>query len=207
MEVYQTDNHYIILDGEYSLWCSRRHGTLEPRPGSELLTAWNPVCIGLVYGVVGKIKIHPESEWRLLLVSRQTCVGQLGGEHDVYQINRVALLPLSTTEPADMELDLCAKHHFGLKRTDRIAQHPEGQGKSLQKAWNTMKSAAENVKPKKRQYAPTYHLDLELWTRTDRRFFWNLHMLQEIIDIQNYKTGRCRKESMFVWSSLQNAFF
>ncbi|XP_052772065.1 phosphatidylinositide phosphatase SAC2-like [Mya arenaria] len=224
MEVYQTDNHYIILDGEYSLWCSRRHGTLEPRPGSELLTAWNPVCIGLVYGVVGKIKIHPESEWRLLLVSRQTCVGQLGGEHDVYQINRVALLPLSTTEPADMELDLCAKHHFGLKRTDRIAQHPEGQGKSLQKAWNTMKSAAENVKPKKRdlkdkekyerrileellkmynetssfyysqthdltnsiqrQYAPTYHLDLELWTRTDRRFFWNLHMLQEIIDIQ-----------------------
>lgn len=33
MEVYQTDNHYIILDGEYSLWCSRKHGTLEAKTG------------------------------------------------------------------------------------------------------------------------------------------------------------------------------
>ena len=27
--------------------------------GSDLVQAWNPVCIGLVYGVIGKIKIHP----------------------------------------------------------------------------------------------------------------------------------------------------
>lgn len=37
MEVFQTENHYIILDGEYSLWCSRRHGTLEPKTGE-----WHP---------------------------------------------------------------------------------------------------------------------------------------------------------------------
>lgn len=27
--------------------------------GDSLLTAWNPVCIGIVHGVIGKIKLHP----------------------------------------------------------------------------------------------------------------------------------------------------
>lgn len=36
MELYQTDNHYIILDGEYSLWCSRKHGTLEAKTGDNI---------------------------------------------------------------------------------------------------------------------------------------------------------------------------
>ncbi|XP_060589408.1 phosphatidylinositide phosphatase SAC2-like [Ruditapes philippinarum] len=150
MEVFQTDNHYIILDGEFSLWCSRRHGTLEPKTGNDLCSAWNPVCIGLVYGVIGKIKIHSESEWKLLLISKQTCVGKLEGEHDVFQINKITVLSLSDTEPAEVDLDLCKMHHFGIRQTDRITQNADGQGKSLQKTWNTIKSAAENVKPKKK---------------------------------------------------------
>ena len=35
-----------------------------------------------------------------------------------------------------------------------------------------------------RQYSKDYHKDSELWRRTDERFFWNLHMLQELIDVQ-----------------------
>ena len=27
--------------------------------GSSLLSAWNPVCMGVVYGVIGKLKLHP----------------------------------------------------------------------------------------------------------------------------------------------------
>jgi len=46
-------------------------------------------------------------------------------------------------------VQLCAKHHFGMKKTDRISQQTEGQGKAIQKTWNTIKSAAENVKPRK----------------------------------------------------------
>ena len=40
-------------------------------------------------------------------------------------------------------------HHFGIRQTDRITQNADGQGKSLQKTWNTIRSAAENVKPRK----------------------------------------------------------
>lgn len=27
--------------------------------GIDLCSAWNPVCIGMVYGVIGKVKVHP----------------------------------------------------------------------------------------------------------------------------------------------------
>lgn len=45
MELYQTENHYILLEGDYSLWCSRIRGTLEAKKGiyiefpANLLTA------------------------------------------------------------------------------------------------------------------------------------------------------------------------
>jgi hypothetical protein len=34
MEVFQTVDHYILLDGDYSLWCSRSNGTLEAKRGN-----------------------------------------------------------------------------------------------------------------------------------------------------------------------------
>lgn len=224
MEVFQTNDHYIIHSGEHSLWCSRKHGKLEARSGNELCSAWNPVCIGLVYGVIGKIKIHPEAEWKLLLIRQRTLVGKIAGKHDVYKVDKVAVLSLSDTEPVEVELDLCGKHHFGIRKTDRITQAADGQGKSLQKTWNTLKSAAENVKPKKKdvkdkerferrileelikmynesdafyystsydltssiqhQYTKSYDHDQPVWKRTDKRFFWNKHMLKELIEQQ-----------------------
>ena len=27
--------------------------------GNSLLSAWNPVCMGVVYSVIGKLKLHP----------------------------------------------------------------------------------------------------------------------------------------------------
>lgn len=56
-----------------------------------------------------------ESEWRLLLISKQTCVGEMTGGHEVFQINKVAVLPLSSTEPVDMELDVRMKPNFPKK--------------------------------------------------------------------------------------------
>jgi hypothetical protein len=33
MELLMTESHYILQDGEYSLWCSRSDGTLVPKDG------------------------------------------------------------------------------------------------------------------------------------------------------------------------------
>ncbi len=59
MELFQTDDHYIVQDGQHSLWCNRSaDGKLIPQHGSALATAWNPVCLGTIEGVIGKIKVH-----------------------------------------------------------------------------------------------------------------------------------------------------
>ena len=33
MQLFQSDDHYILHDGEYSLWCCRHSGTLEAKKG------------------------------------------------------------------------------------------------------------------------------------------------------------------------------
>uniref|UniRef100_A0A8C3RPY2 Inositol polyphosphate-5-phosphatase F n=1 Tax=Chelydra serpentina TaxID=8475 RepID=A0A8C3RPY2_CHESE len=58
MELFQAKDHYILQRGERALWCSRRDGTLQLRPATDLLLAWNPVCLGLVEGVIGKVQLH-----------------------------------------------------------------------------------------------------------------------------------------------------
>ncbi|KAK3770039.1 hypothetical protein RRG08_043199 [Elysia crispata] len=72
---------------------------------SELANAWNPVCVGQVLGVIGKVKLHPDSEWRLLLIKHRTPVWQLAGKHTIYRIDKIVVIPLSATE-AFSELDL-----------------------------------------------------------------------------------------------------
>ena len=37
--------------------------------GYDLCCAWNPVCIGTVYGVIGKLKIHPGIIYCMLLIT------------------------------------------------------------------------------------------------------------------------------------------
>ncbi|KAK2488489.1 hypothetical protein MC885_012583, partial [Smutsia gigantea] len=58
MELFQAKDHYILQQGERALWCSRRDGSLQLRPATDLLLAWNPICLGLVEGVIGKIQLH-----------------------------------------------------------------------------------------------------------------------------------------------------
>ncbi|XP_071090105.1 LOW QUALITY PROTEIN: phosphatidylinositide phosphatase SAC2-like [Haliotis cracherodii] len=225
MELFQTKNHYIIHNGDHSLWCDRSSGSLEAKSSHDLCSAWNPICIGRIYGVIGKLKIHPESEWKLLLIRQRTLVGTLAKEHSIYKINKIAVLSLSNTDPTDLDLELCKKHHFGIKKPERITQAGDDQTLSLQKTWNTIKSAAENVKIKKkdvkdkekferriieellkmyndsdffyysdtydltnslqRQHAETYDKTAPLWRRVDDRFFWNKHMLQELMDTED----------------------
>ncbi|GFN83415.1 phosphatidylinositide phosphatase sac2 [Plakobranchus ocellatus] len=125
-----------------------------------------------------------------------------------------------------VEFGLCKKHHFGIKSVEKINQVNEGQGqKSLRGTWNQIKTAAENVKSKKketkdkekfekrileellkmfneseffyysedfdvttslqRQNSASYPRDAALWRRADDRFFWNKHMLAELIDLDS----------------------
>ncbi|GAB6027073.1 hypothetical protein CHUAL_013799 [Chamberlinius hualienensis] len=240
MELFETNDDYIILDGEFSLWCNRDTGKLTPKFGWEIATAWNPSCLGKVYGIIGKVKIGDVN--KLLLVNKRSSIGFLYGGHEVYSINRIAVLPLSRSASPDLGLDRCEKHHVEI----RSALSPETQAKvpHLQKTWNSfktattaqmktataqVKTAAGQVAGKKTNkdfkdkekfdkrvteelikmfsdtdsfyFSPTGDLtnsvqrhciqqndpdvtNKPLWQRVDDRFFWNKHMLQELIDAE-----------------------
>ncbi|KAM3863437.1 phosphatidylinositide phosphatase SAC2 [Diretmus argenteus] len=223
MELFQAKDHYILQRGDRALWCSRQDGTMSVRPATDLLLAWNPVCLGLVEGVIGKIQLHTDLPLGLVLIRQKALVGHLPGNHKVYKITKIAVIPLSEEEPQELELELCKKHHFGIDKPEKVAQSPD-DSKFLMKTFSQIKSnVAVPIKKKIKEnkekerlerrlldelykvfmdsdsfyYSRTYDLtntvqrqgdsdksSLPLWKQVDDRFFWNKHMIQELIDLQ-----------------------
>uniref|UniRef100_A0A8C7S211 Inositol polyphosphate-5-phosphatase F n=1 Tax=Oncorhynchus mykiss TaxID=8022 RepID=A0A8C7S211_ONCMY len=106
MELFQAKDHYILQSGDHALWCSRIDGTMNVRPATDLLLAWNPTCLGLVEGLVGKIQLHTDLPLGLILICQKVLVGQMPGDHKVYKITKIAVIPLSEEEPLDLELEV-----------------------------------------------------------------------------------------------------
>uniref|UniRef100_A0A8C4T3X1 Inositol polyphosphate-5-phosphatase F n=1 Tax=Erpetoichthys calabaricus TaxID=27687 RepID=A0A8C4T3X1_ERPCA len=226
MELFQAKDHYILQSGENALWCSRSDGSVSVRPATDLLLAWNPVCLGLVEGIVGKIQLHADLPLGLVLIRQKALAGKLPGNHEVYKITKICVIPLSDDEPQDLELELCKKHHFGINKTDRITQSPD-DSKFLLKTLSQIKSNVavpmkKKVKENKEKerlerrlleellkifmdsdsfyYSLTYDLtntvqrqserdgrDVPLWQKVDDRFFWNKHMLEDLLNLKDPK--------------------
>ncbi|XP_071946765.1 phosphatidylinositide phosphatase SAC2-like [Antedon mediterranea] len=221
MELLQARDHYIIHDKDNSLWCNRKDGSLVPNTGSAVANAWNPVCIGKVEGVIGKIRVSPDCDWKLLVIRDRHFVGHLAGGHDVYCITDICIIPLSLTETTEnLQLQLCEKHHFGIKKAKKISGPVNEKvfdkiGNSLKKATIIkQKEVKEKEKHEKRileelykmfagsgwfYYSPTYDLTNSVqrnrrkevdttetpWSQLDQRFFWNMHMLQDVLNFED----------------------
>ncbi|KAM4703825.1 phosphatidylinositide phosphatase SAC2 [Rhinophrynus dorsalis] len=224
MELFQAKDHYILQSGESALWCSRLDGSLSTRAATDLLLAWNPICLGLVEGIIGKVQLHTDLPWWLLLIRQKSLIGSLPGGHEIYKVTKIAVLPLSNAEPQDLELELCKKHHFGINKPEKISHSPD-DSKFLMKTFTQIKSnvSAPNKKKVKESkekerlerrlleelfkmfmdsdsfyYSWTYDLtnsvqrqssrdkgSLPLWQRVDDRYFWNKHMIQDLIKLKD----------------------
>lgn len=148
MELFQAKDHYILQQGERALWCSRRDGGLQLRPATDLLLAWNPICLGLVEGVIGKIQLHSDLPWWLILIRQKALVGKLPGDHEVCKVTKIAVLSLSEMEPQDLDLELCKKHHFGINKPEKIIPSPD-DSKFLLKTFTHIKSNVSAPNKKK----------------------------------------------------------
>ncbi|XP_061766803.1 phosphatidylinositide phosphatase SAC2 isoform X3 [Nerophis ophidion] len=222
MELFQAKDDYILQNGDSALWCSRKDGTMSIRPATDLLLAWNPVCLGLVEGIIGKIQLHTDLPLGLVLIRQKALVGHLPGNHKVYKIIKIAVIPLSDEEPQELELEFCKKHHFGIDKSEKLVQSPDES--KLMKTLSQIKSnVAVPIKKKVKEnkekerlerrlldelykifedsdsfyYSSTYDLtnsvqrqgdlhgsNVPLWKQVDDRFFWNKHMIQDLIDLQ-----------------------
>uniref|UniRef100_A0A3Q3D5P1 Inositol polyphosphate-5-phosphatase F n=1 Tax=Hippocampus comes TaxID=109280 RepID=A0A3Q3D5P1_HIPCM len=195
MELFQAKDDYILQNGDRALWCSRKDGSMTVKPDLPL---------GLV------------------LIRQKALVGHLPGDHKVYKIIKIAVIPLSDEEPQELELEPCKKHHFGIDKSEKLAQSPDES--KLMKTLSQIKSnVAVPIKKKVKEnkekerlerrlldelykifmdsdsfyYSPTYDLtntvqrqgdlersDLPLWKQVDDRFFWNKHMIQDLLDLK-----------------------
>ncbi|XP_014254193.1 phosphatidylinositide phosphatase SAC2 isoform X2 [Cimex lectularius] len=235
MEVFRTDDYYVLMNSESSLWCSRKTGELDVRPGWELANSGDPECLGIFFGLIGKIDFQADGEARLMLIKETDDVGVLPDGRKVIKIRSIAFLhPCGPdVSPSESGLKPCKKHKGG--STNLF----EPQKASLTKTWGAMKSVTNSIKSTTQHAAAmaTYQVkgggkkdlkDREKFEKrileelqrvfsdtdsfyfccaqpgsseadltnslqknsqtdssTDDRFFWNKHMLKDILEINN----------------------
>ncbi|XP_068084961.1 phosphatidylinositide phosphatase SAC2 [Anabrus simplex] len=239
IELFRTDQYYIFMKGEYGLWWDRTTGQFLAKRGWDLAHADDPDCLGVVYGIVGKIELPSVVESRLMLIKECAPVGDLPGGKTVYKIKSVVFLHNGLcADDVALGLQPCRKHQD--TKPKRTGSSVSGifdihQKAAFAKTWGTMKSAANTIKTTTQQAAALatsqvnkskrrdskdkekferrileellkvfndtdsfyFCLSGDLtnslqrqhevkklegsWTSVDDRFFWNKHMLQDIM--------------------------
>lgn len=109
-------------------------------------------CLGLFYGIVGKIEQTNVLETRLMLVKEIASAGELQGGHVVHKIKSVAFLHLGS-ENFDIGLLPCAKHQHGLRKKPTGGGLFDTQKAGFAKTWGTIKSATNTIKNTTQQAA------------------------------------------------------
>ncbi|KAJ7403420.1 Phosphatidylinositide phosphatase SAC2 [Pitangus sulphuratus] len=181
MELFQAKDHYILQSGERALWCSRRDGSLQLRAATDLLLAWNPICLGLVEGVIGKVQLHTDLPWWLLLIRQKALIGKLPGDHEVCKITKIAVIPLSETEPQDLELEIKES-----KEKERLEKRLlEELFKMFMDSDSFYYSLTYDLTNSVQRQSTCEKANLSLWRKVDDRFFWNKHMIEDLISIDN----------------------
>lgn len=225
--------------------------------GWDLTDAEDPHCLGICQGIIGKVEHASVFDSRLILTKDVDPVGKLHGDHVVYKIKSIVLLPLGP-DNVDLSLPQCTKH-----KTIRSAKSGSA-GNSLfdiqknaafTKTWGTLKTAGNTIKnttqqaaaiatgtPKKRDakdkekferqiieefnkiFTDTNsfyfcrtsditnslqrlcHLEKNnrinpaaLWRTVDDRFFWNKHMLKELIQLNVSYTNSIKVLHIFIF--------
>uniref|UniRef100_A0AAR2JBM8 SAC domain-containing protein n=1 Tax=Pygocentrus nattereri TaxID=42514 RepID=A0AAR2JBM8_PYGNA len=147
---------------------------------TDLLLAWNPICLGLVEGVIGKIQLHADFPLGLILIRQKALVGLLPGDHKVYKITKIAVIPLSEEEPQDLELEV--KENKEKERLER---------RLLDELYKIFMDSDSFY------YSPTYDLtnsvqrqgalektDLPLWRQVPQVDFWVIPIIQGFVQVE-----------------------
>ncbi|XP_047127352.1 phosphatidylinositide phosphatase SAC2 isoform X1 [Hydra vulgaris] len=209
MEFIVTLDNYIIHNKEEnrSLWCNRNDGSIVPYTADKVADTLNPVCKGLVFGVLGKMQMLPGCGWKLVLIADQTFVGYLPGGVEVYNITKVITVPL-TCDTADLNdfdnLKECGKHSSLLNSDNVVYQR-------AQNTWNTIKSGASNINKRN-----IFNKDLKDKDKLERRFTDELcKMFSDSSsffyspngDLTNSRQRMSKLKSDFDWKQADNRFF
>ncbi|XP_011165329.1 phosphatidylinositide phosphatase SAC2 isoform X2 [Solenopsis invicta] len=249
MELFRTDTHFIFVKERHSLWCDKYTGEFAAKSDWEWATPKDLECLGMFYGIVGKMEQTSVLEPRLMLIKDVTPAGELHGGHVVYKIKSIAFLHIGT-ENTDIGLLPCKKHQYVLNKKGSGGLFDVPQKAALAKTWGTIKNATNTIKNTTQHAAALAtsqmkstvtkrsvvkdkerfekrileelnkiftetdsfffcqtgditnslqrqclmesqqgNQDKPLWQRVDDRFFWNKHMLYDIINLNTDKAN------------------
>ncbi|XP_065155717.1 phosphatidylinositide phosphatase SAC2 isoform X2 [Atheta coriaria] len=242
MELFRTDDFYIFVKDEHSLWWDRQTGAFIPKTGWDLADAEDPTCLGICYGLIGKVDHPSVFDPRLLIIREFTTVGKIHSNHEVYKIKSIAFLHLGP-ENTELNLHECHKHRVksAPKKNTSNPFIDLQKNVAFTKTLGTLKSAGNVIKSTTQQAAAmavgsplkrdakekekferqileeflkifndtnsfyfshtcdvTSSLQrlcnnekskefegMPLWKTIDDRFFWNKHMLKQLIDTES----------------------
>ncbi|XP_076630821.1 phosphatidylinositide phosphatase spermathreecae isoform X2 [Colletes latitarsis] len=251
MELFRTDTHFIFVKEMYSLWCDKYTGEFSAKSDWEWASPKDLECLGIFYGIIGKIEQPNVLEPRLMLIKEILPAGELYGGHIIYKIKSIAFLHLGT-ENNDIGLLPCKKHQNLPKKKSQTSLFDVPQKAAFAKTWGTIKSATNTIKNTTQQAAALATSQVKstvskrnivkdkerfekriveelnkifsetdsfyfcqtgditnslqrlcnieaqqnekeqnkpLWQRVDDRFFWNKHMLQDIMNLKTDKAN------------------
>ncbi|XP_043248016.1 phosphatidylinositide phosphatase SAC2 [Colletes gigas] len=251
MELFRTDTHFIFVKERYSLWCDKYTGEFSAKSDWEWASPKDLECLGIFYGIVGKIEQPNVLEPRLMLIKEISPAGELYGGHIIYKIKSIAFLHFGT-ENNDIGLLPCKKHQNLPKKKSQTSLFDVPQKAAFAKTWGTIKSATNTIKNTTQQAAALATSQVKstvskrsivkdkerfekrileelnkifsetdsfyfcqtgditnslqrlcnieaqqneeeqnkpLWQRVDDRFFWNKHMLQDIMNLKTDKAN------------------
>uniref|UniRef100_A0A669EA19 Inositol polyphosphate-5-phosphatase F n=1 Tax=Oreochromis niloticus TaxID=8128 RepID=A0A669EA19_ORENI len=180
MELFQAKDDYILQSGDRALWCSRKDGTMTVRPATDLLLAWNPVCLGLVEGVIGKIQLHTDLPLGLVLIRQKALVGHLPGNHKVYKITKIAVIPLSDEEPQELELEV--KENKEKERLERRLL--DELYKIFMDSDSFYYSMTYDLTNSVQRQGDSDKSDLPLWKQVPEVDFWVIPIIQGFVQVE-----------------------
>ncbi|XP_043502964.1 phosphatidylinositide phosphatase SAC2 isoform X2 [Polistes fuscatus] len=249
MELFRTDTHFIFVKERHSLWCDKITGQFSAKSDWEWASPKDLECLGMFYGIVGKIEQPSVLEPRLMLIKEVSEAGELYGGHIVHRIKSIAFLHIGT-DNTEIALLPCKKHQHLPKKKGVSGLFDVPQKAAFAKTWGTIKSATNTIKNTTQQAAALATSQVKstvnkrsgvkdkekfekrileelnkiftetdsffycetgditnslqrlcvaeaeetknnqcrpLWQRVDDRFFWNKHMLQDIINLKTDK--------------------
>ncbi|XP_033361914.1 phosphatidylinositide phosphatase SAC2 isoform X2 [Bombus vosnesenskii] len=251
MELFRTDTHFIFVKERHSLWCDKYTGEFSAKSDWEWASPKDLECLGIFYGIVGKIEQPCVLEPRLMLIKEVSPAGELYGGHIIYKVKSIAFLHLGS-ENNDIGLLPCKKHQNLPKKKSQGGLFDVPQKAAFAKTWGTIKSATNTIKNTTQHAAALATSQVKstvskrsivkdkerfekrileelnkiftetdsfyfcqtgditnslqrlcvtdsqwneeqqnkpLWQRVDDRFFWNKHMLQDIINLKTDKAN------------------
>ncbi|XP_073816731.1 phosphatidylinositide phosphatase spermathreecae isoform X1 [Musca autumnalis] len=142
MEVFQTDNFYIFVKREKSLWWNRTTSEFSLKAGWDLSSVDDIECIGITHGIVGVISLPNVYEPHLVIIKEATPVGVLYPPHLVYKIKSICIL--SADDP-DTNLTPCTRHSRSSNTTPTHSRNSSTSSSSIVNTNNANANSANST--------------------------------------------------------------